>query len=184
MRIKGQGRGGNERNGRRRVDEARRQVRVVGVRHARKGRRDVDAAVMSVMIQGGEERGDVGDDAHRLTPEGSDADGGAIDDGAGDAASIRRRHQSRRAAAPAEGHHGESRGRRRRRLPRHRPKVMMMLLLSLMWLNMLLLLLLLLVYLVVLRVSSTAIHICQFGELRSPIVQVREILILFAVSAV
>lgn len=140
---------------------------------------------MSVMIQGGEERGDVGDDAHRLTPEGSDADGGAIDDGAGDAAPIRRRDQSRRAAAPAEGHHGESRGRRRRRLPRHRPKVMMMLLmllLSLMWLNMLLLLLL--VYLVVLRVSSTAVHICQFGELRSPIVQVREILILFAVSAV
>ena len=50
------------------------------------------------------------------------------------------------------------------------------------WLSLLLMmlkvLLLLLVYLVVLRVSSTAIHICQFGELRSPIVQVREILIL------
>ena len=42
----------------------------------------------------------------------------------------------------------------------------------------LLLNLLLLVYLVVLRLSSTSVHIGQLGELRTPVVQIRKILIL------
>ena len=43
---------------------------------------------------------------------------------------------------------------------------------------MLLLNMLLLVYLVVLGLRSAAVHIGQFGELRTPVVQIREILIL------
>ena len=45
--------------------------------------------------------------------------------------------------------------------------------------HMLLLNMLLLVYLVVLGLRSTAVHVGQFGELGTPIVQIREILILW-----